>query len=267
MDFDFQGTNEEFLYIDYTVLSILVFIMLLILAYKLYKWYPWDLQKKYLIHIEKKSNFYQNLTEDSKRKFGQRVRKFIDTKLFIGRDGVIITDEIEALVSASAIQLSYGHSNVKFRHFNKIIIYPHSYRSRITKELHDGEVNAAGIIVLSWEAFEFGYRDNEDGRNLGLHEMAHALYIENRLPNGEYDFINNKAIKELKKFAAKEKELIIEIQSKSIYRRYAATNFQEFFAVSTEYFFEQPIKLYNYNSKIFELMKIIYNIDTREFLK
>ena len=142
-----------------------------------------------------------------------------------------------------------------------ILIYPHNYKSTITKQIHEGEVNPRGIIVLSWEAFKFGFADDTDGRNMALHEMAHALMLENFIHNGESNFINTKLITSLKHEAILEIEKIKNPNIHSIFRKYASTNFQEFFAVATEMFFEQAQLLYDYNSKVYSLMSSILNQD------
>ena len=74
--------------------------------------------------------------------------------------------------------------------FKRILIYPDQYYSTITHRYHKGEVNpAAQAIVLSWNNFLAGYARPDDSLNLGLHEMAHALEIENLIDNDEYDFL------------------------------------------------------------------------------
>ena len=37
--------------------------------------------------------------------------------------------------------------------------------------------------------------NNEDGLNLGLHEMAHALHLENATTNEEYGFLDDDVLK------------------------------------------------------------------------
>ena len=84
-----------------------------------------------------------------------------------------------------------------------------------------------------------GYRNATDGYNVGLHEMAHALFLEDVIKNGEDDFLN---AKELRNFQATGKLEIGKIRNNedSFIRDYAATNRDEFFAVCIEQFFEQP---------------------------
>ena len=39
------------------------------------------------------------------------------------------------------------------------------------------------LIVLSWTTFRKGVNNLSDGINLGIHEMAHALRLENIMPH------------------------------------------------------------------------------------
>lgn len=105
---------------------------------------------------------------------------------------------------------------------------------------HRGEVNpAAKTIALSWKDFAMGYL-KKDGRNLGLHEMAHALRLENRVKNQEYNFLDKDALEQWEKCAHLTMEEINKGQE-TFFRAYGGVNNEEFFAVAVENFFERPI--------------------------
>ena len=95
-----------------------------------------------------------------------------------------------------------------------------------------------------------GYRAHDDGRNLGLHEMAHALRLENSIYNNEYDFINKKELKKFDHLANHEVGKIM-AGSSSFFRSYAASNKHEFFAVAVENYFQRPIAFKAYNSTLY----------------
>ena len=183
--------------------------------------------------------YYQELSLEDKQRFELRVQSFIDSNEFIPRGFSTVSDEMKTLIAGAAIQLSFGFKHLNFTHFSKILIYPDHYYSHITRQRHEGEVNPKGLIVLSWKAFEKGYKDSSDGRNLALHEMAHALRLENSIYNREYEFIS---FEDLRQFDALAHEEIQRIKKgeKSFFRSYGATNIHEFFAVAVENFFERP---------------------------
>ena len=119
---------------------------------------------------------------------------FISTKDFIPRKRSRVTWEMKVLIEASAIRITFGFPRVDLSYFKFILIYPEQFYSSINKQYHKGEVNpAAKTIVLGWKDFVEGYLEN-DGRNLGLHEMAHALRLENRVMNHEYNFLGEQIL-------------------------------------------------------------------------
>lgn len=224
-----------------------------------------NLQPKYQPYLNRYFKFYRNLDAANKRLFERRVQFFIDLKTFIPRGGLrSVSPEMKALIAGSAIQITFGYPNVYFRHFNRILVYPDAYLNKYTKKHHKGEVNVKGIIVLSMKSLLHGWIDDNDGVNLGLHEMAHALSIENLVRNNEFNFIDANIIRSLKALAIPEMNKI-KIDQYSIFRSYGATNFREFFAVATEVFFEQPDTFNTYHPQMFEIMVKLLNINPLEY--
>ena len=184
-------------------------------------------------------HFYSTLTTLEKERFIFRVKRFIVNKRFEGRQDLEVTDEMKILIAASAVQLTFGFPPIILKYFKRILIYPSKYISPMTKSEHVGEVNQRGIIVLSWEYFKKGIDRPHDGLNLGLHELAHALKLENAINNSEYGFLSTLLLGKLHKLAIKEMRRIRQGENTFI-RKYASSNQDEFFAVSVEYFFERP---------------------------
>ena len=213
-----------------------------------------------LIHqyLHKNFRYYQYLEIQQRRLFVKRVTKFLRYKEFEGRQGLFVSPEMEVLVAASAIQLTFGLPGIYFRHFDKIILYPEHYYSTITGRYHHGEVNTQGIIVLSWKNFHDGYLNPDDGRNLGLHEMAHALKFVDASQSDENDFFDRNALFRFIHYAREEMS-IIQNGYDSFFRSYAATNDHEFFAVAIENFFERPREFYEYHPQMYHVMVHLLN--------
>lgn len=218
------------------------------------------IERKYKIPLEKHFRYYQYLNAENKSRFERRVQAFIDANQFIPRSYTHVTDEMKALIAASAIQLTFGYHHLNFEHFSKILIYQDDYYSRITRKYHAGEVNIRGLIVLSWRNFVDGYKTHNDGRNLGLHEMAHALRLENSIQNGEYDFIEIEALDEFHELGKEEMKLIARGQT-HFFRHYASINMHEFFSVSIENFFERPRLFKEYNNRLYSCLCILLKQD------
>jgi MtfA peptidase len=184
--------------------------------------------------------YYQQLSADNKGKFERKVVRFIYGKQFIPRQVEEVTIEARVLIAASAVQLTFGLPNVYLNFFRRILVYPDDYYSSITKRYHKGEVNPRfGVIVLSWQSFVDGYIYPNDSRNLGLHEMAHALRFESLIRSEEYPPFDGHVLDQFDDFAHRicSDE---EFSTQTFFRPYACTDEHEFFSVAVENFFERP---------------------------
>jgi len=220
-----------------------------------------SLKPEYKTYLNTYFKFYRQLNNEDKILFERRVQFFIDLKTFIPRGGLkTVSSEVKAMIAGSAIQITYGYPDVYFRYFSKILVYPDKYFNKLTNQYHKGEVNLKGIIVLSVKSLKQGWINNEDGVNLGLHEMAHALSVENMAQNSEFNFIDMESVKYLKELAVIEMKRIKQ-EGNSIFRRYGSASFREFFAVATEVFFEKPETFKAYNTEMYQLMVRILNMD------
>jgi MtfA peptidase len=223
-----------------------------------------NLENVYKPFLSQYFTFYNSLGSEDKLLFERRVQKFIDIKEFISRDKRIevITPEMKAMIAGSSIQLTFGYPDVYFRHFDRILLYSDSYYSTITHKYHMGEVSINGIIVLSWKGFKEGFKNPSDGRNLGFHEMAHALRLINIVDNEEYDFYDRQIMDEFDKEAQKETLKILNKPDEvTFFRNYIIPNTIEFFSVAIECFFEKSIEFRNYNPKLYTLLTRILKID------
>lgn len=218
------------------------------------------IKQSYKEPLQKYFKYYQQLHPLDRKLFEKRVQKFITLKKFIPRNMDQVTDEMKALIAASAIQLMNGLPKIYFAHFKRILVYPDDYYSKISQRHHQGEVSMGGIIILSWKNFVEGFVDNKDGRNLGLHEMAHALRLENAIHNEEYGFLDDEVLMTWTDLCYQEINKMAESKSE-FFRDYAATNSQEFFAVAVEYFFEKPKAFFEWHPKMYETLTIMLNQD------
>jgi len=212
------------------------------------------LRRKYKTVLNKYFDYYKKLSPSNKKSFERKVQYFITAKTFVARNIPEVTDEMKALIAASAVQLTFGYRRVILSHFTKILVYPDDYYSTINKKYHKGEVNPAfGIIVLSWKSFVEGYINTDDSRNLGLHEMAHALRIENRIRNEDYNFFDPYLLDKWKELSASEREKM-ENGSSTFLRDYAMTDREEFFAAAVEHFFENPKKFNHERPELYQTL-------------
>lgn len=207
--------------------------------------------------------YFRKLKADHQKDFITRMGYFLSEKTFFARGGLKeISREMELLIGATAVMVTFGFRQVRLRHFSKILVYPDNYYSTIDKRYHQGEVNPRlGIIVLSWKSFLQGLAMTDDGMNLGIHEMAHALKLENQIHyNEESDFFNPQRWEIYGGLAKEEMEKIKSGQA-SFFRDAAGKDPHEFFAIALENFFEKPSGFQKYNPDLYKSLVFLLKQD------
>lgn len=202
--------------------------------------------------------YYANLSSSERIRFYARLRLFMASKKFKACQIPEVTMEMKALISASAMQLTFGLDKFIFHHFKTILVYPKAFLYS-DNNYHKGNVNIKGSISISFEDFVQGYANPNDSYNLGLHEMAHALELEYNLKD-EYDTFFGAYYERWLKSAATELVRMNYGQSDFL-RKYAARNVKEFFSVCAENFFERPVLMKENMPEIYKHMTLLLNQD------
>lgn len=211
--------------------------------------------------LSKYFRYYKGLSEINKRAFEQKLCRFMYSKRFFPRGMQEVPVEMRVFIAATAVQLTFGLPHIYLQHFDKILVYPDNYYSNITRHYHKGEVNPAfGIIVLSWQNFMEGFLHAEDAINLGLHEMAHALRLENMIRNEEFGFFEKGSLDKLDQWAHRICHDHESLQA-TFFRPYACVNTHEFFSVAVENFFERSVRFQNELPELYGIMVTLLNQD------
>lgn len=128
--------------------------------------------------LKQKNHYYSHLSAEGQEKFRNRVFEFIESKTFIGREKLVVTDEMKVLIAASAVQITFGLSDFTISHLHTINIFPHVFYSKLFSTSFKGLTTQGGVLSLSWNDFKEGFVNEHDNINLGFHELAHALNID-----------------------------------------------------------------------------------------
>src|SRR5690606_15807489 len=210
--------------------------------------------------LSRNFDYYRRLRAVDKPKFERKVCSFLYSKQFIPRQMDTVPIEARVLIAASAVQLTFGLPNVYLQHFDKILAYPNEYYSSITRQYHKGEVNPRfGIIVLSWRNFVEGYARPDHPLNVGLHEMAHALRLENIIRHSDFKFFDEALIEKFDRYA----RAVCEKPEERVpfFRPYACTNEHEFFSVAVENFFARPEAFSRELPELYDIMRRLLQQD------
>ena len=205
-------------------------------------------------------SFYKKLSTKEKKYFEHRVASFIKDKDFIGRDGIVINDDIKVLIASTAVMLTFGFRDFYIGIISKIVIYPSSYYSNINKTYHKGEFNPKfKALVLSWEDFLKGFDNESDNINLGIHELTHAIHINSMKERDVSSIIFNDSFKELSTLFFENESLRETLKESDYFRKYAFTNQFEFLAVAIENFIETPQEFRSQFPEIYNKIKQMLN--------
>jgi Mlc titration factor MtfA (ptsG expression regulator) len=224
------------------------------------------------IIIEKNVPCYNHLPPADQAELQGHIQIFLAEKNFEGCGGLQITDEIKLTIAAQACLLLLHRRTDYYPGLSAILVYPTAYIAERSRHLGDGVVIESqevrlgeswhrGSVVLSWEDIK---RKTKNAQNIVLHEFAHQIDIS----GGKGD--SSPVLQEQSSFhtwAASLQENYeklcsdIEADRPTVLSEYGATDPAEFFAVATEAFFENPLKLKQHHTVLYDELKKFYQQD------
>ena len=227
--------------------------------------------------LEKNLPIYLKLPDNLKTELHEHIQVLLSEKNFEGCGGLELNDEIRVTIAAQAGILLLNQKTKYYPKLSSILVYPSAYIAKNIRnrngfvaeaQVRLGESWTTGTVVLSWDDIIRGAVDPKDGHNVVLHEFAHQLDSESGSTNGAPILAGRNCLRTwastlsgefdgLQKDAWKGKRSLID--------HYGATNPAEFFAVSTETFFEKPVQMAKHHAELFEVLKCYYRIDPREW--
>ncbi len=217
-----------------------------------------DIFNNYSFIIGGLFTYFNDMPHEQKQRFVQRAYQFRSGKKFhfIGMEN---SEDTAILVSASAIQVTFGLKNYLLSHFKDIYVLADAYHMDDDEELYIGHVAPEGIY-LSWKHFVYGYSNKNDGINVAVHEMAHALLYNNFF--AQYGIDSHFRLN-YEKFSNSTGPILADVitNRRSYLRSYAFSNLHEFWAVSVEAFFENPKGLKQNMPDLYEALCRVLNQD------
>lgn len=188
------------------------------------------------------NGYYCSLAPPQRLRFIERVAVFTANKTFSCVD-MQPDERMPVLIAAAAVQISFGLNKFLLDFFDTIYIMQRQYSYGGYQKPFEGHVNSTGIY-LSWDNFMKGFENYTDGDNVGIHEMAHALAYVNFMAGANSDQ-DSGFIKRFYDFSNVARPIFNSMQLgvPTLLNTYAATNYNEFWAVAVETFFERSIQM------------------------
>jgi Mlc titration factor MtfA (ptsG expression regulator) len=201
--------------------------------------------------------FYHVLSDLDRLQFRRKLSVLLKSKWFKGRDRFEVSNEMMLLVAATMTQISLGLPAFTFPKFDRIVLFPKRFYSEIIQhDLKGLTIFKTGVVLISWPDYQKGYSEPTDKLNLGLHEMAHALFL---------DYFHSKHMRIMYSNWLKVAKPILHSMKNNagpqFLRDYAKSNIHEFWAVCVEHFFEAPIQFKEQLPALYSAMCSVLNQD------
>jgi len=201
---------------------------------------------------------------------------FLRTKSLEGAGGFELDEESRIVVAAQACIPILELGMEAYTGWRSVVIYPGGFVSRGTsvdetgvehewEEARSGESWFRGPVVLSWE--DVAASGHLEGYNVVIHELAHKLDMLNGDANGfpplhaEMDGANWYRV-----FTRAFEDLCARVDAgeQTAIDDYATEGPDEFFAVTSEYFFEMPEVLRECYPDVYAELRAFYRQDPFE---
>lgn len=207
--------------------------------------------------------FYRQLDEEGKEKFEKRIDHFLSAVKITGVNA-IAEDIDRLLIAAGAIIPVYSIPDWQYINLHEVLLYPGAFNEDFDQG--GSGRNIAGMVgsgalqhvmvITKWQLRQ-GFINNNDGHNTAIHEFVHLIdkmdgtmdgvpeIILERKYTDQWRDMMNSTIRQMKTYG-------------SDIDMYGATNTSEFFAVISEYFFEQPDLLKSNHPELYQMLERIY---------
>ena len=211
--------------------------------------------------------FFRVLAPAAQKRFRRQLQVFLGEKQITGiRVTVDVTTRV--LVAASAIIPIFGFPDWEWDQINEVLVYPTRFDSDFQfgdKQDHNilgmvGTGSLNRLMILSKPDLINGFRNTTDKRNVSVHEFVHLVDKTDGVIDGVPEVgLDRQAVGPWIDLVRRK---MAEIEmGKSDINRYALTNEAEFFAVTSEYFFERPSMMQRRHPVLYGALERVFNQD------
>ena len=207
--------------------------------------------------------FYRQLNEEEKLSFEKRVEHFLSAVKITGVNAVV-EDLDRILIGSGAIIPVFRIPDWQYINLHEVLVYPGAFNKDFDQVGSDRPI--AGMvgngpmqnvmIITKWQLRQ-GFINNQDTHNTAIHEFVHLIDKMDGTMDGVPEILLER------KYLNQWKNIIdttigqMKLHGSDI-NMYGATSPVEFFAVISEYFFEQPGLLKTNHPALYEMLGRIY---------
>ncbi len=223
---------------------------------------------------------WSRLGEQQRDRLRNIIRIMVDEKYWEGCGGLEIDDCKRVIIAAMAGTLLLDRDLGYFPNVHTILVYPEAYvqsQEMVGRDglVHSGSANLGeawynGPVVLSWKDAEQSALHPGRATNVVQHEFAHALDMLTGMTNGTPPMRSRDVYASWHALMTREYGAIRSVYEqggRDVIRPYGVSNVAEFFAVTTETFFDAPLRLHEHRPELFDAFMIFYGVDPRPWFE
>ncbi len=208
---------------------------------------------------------FTEFSERESRGFIAHLKILMWDKLWIGARHFQLEESMRVVIAAQVARMARGLPLSVFERHREFVVYDEHFVNpddeyQIPGPLH-GEAHHFGTVVLSWPAVLESLEYPCTGHNPVIHEMAHILDMSSGYFDGTPLLHSGRDYEPWARVCQKYFNSMRERPEESFLDLYGAGDESEFFAVSTEAFFELPDIMAEEAPDLFAEMRRYYRVD------
>lgn len=221
------------------------------------------LPDSYRVLLNDYVKFYQQLDEEGKKNFEDRVQHFLSAVAITGVNAEV-EDMDRVFIAAGAIIPVYAFPDWQYINLHEVLLYPGTFNQDFDQAGWDRYISGMvgtgamqNVMIISKWQLRQGFINNADTHNTAIHEFAHLIDKMDGSMDGVPEIILER--RHIPRWINVVNLTMQQMRAHgSDINMYGSTNQVEFFAVISEYFFERPDLLKSNHPELFEMLEKIF---------
>ena len=243
--------------------ALLIIILIILFVFQPRRKEGFSLPENYQELLNDYVRFYSNLSEEGKKSFEDKFRKFLSSVKITGANAEV-EDIDRILIGAAAVIPTYYIPDWEYINLREVLVYPGNFNTDFEQHGHErmisGMVGTGALqnvmIVSKWDLRQ-GFINSKSHHNTAIHEFIHLIDKMDGTLDGVPELLLEK------KYITRWQELLQLTmgqirRGESDINPYGATSPVECFAVIAEYFFEQPELFHTFHPELNEMLMRIF---------